>query len=277
MSEKFAPNFLNPEMKVGPLRNDEYGYGSFVDVGNIENLPENVKEKAIHGYVIKKYRLSNNPITMASMLFVDGSEERKNGLSIEGIAKELKHRNSIMKNYFAESMPELVVPTQVIIGKDEKTNKKTIYEIQSRLDEPNTASKAGDPSLEPLYKFYLQGDESEKSKAEEVLDNFIAYIKVAFPEKIDLLKHEISIFRREIRKMYATGDYLPYDCAKLNNLIFTRNGLRLVDSNAVVPVPPEEPSLASAGVNKRLKDDLAWRWNMFQGSLAVLKLIESKL
>ena len=45
MTEKFRPNFLNPEIKVGPLNSDKYGQGSFVNVGNLENLPESIKEK----------------------------------------------------------------------------------------------------------------------------------------------------------------------------------------------------------------------------------------
>ena len=60
---------------------------------------------------------------MARTLFLEGRRNLKKDFSIDGIARELKHRNSFVKNYFANSLPELVVPTQIIIGKDERTNK----------------------------------------------------------------------------------------------------------------------------------------------------------
>lgn len=310
MAEKFRPEFLNPDIKVGPLADDKYGRGGFVEVGNLENLPDNIKEKATKGYVIKQYIQSDDPFDLATTLFLENSEEGRfledlrllvldfynlyqlnpseneikqiihanskqlftdrfkdakdllNLVSIGGIAKELKQRNSIIKNYFAESLPELVVPTQVIIGRDEGSHKKTLYEIQPHLDKASTASY---PFSESFYKYYLWGVEGEKTKAEEVLNNFINHIKNTLPEKIDLFKREIPIFIKEISEMLAKEKYFPYDCAKLNNLIFTEHGLRLIDTNAVIPTSPEIDWIDK------------WYWEVFNGSLKILRLIESKL
>ena len=56
--------------------------------------------------------------------------------------------------------------------------------------------------------------------------------------------------------------YFPYDCAKLNNLLFTEQGLRLIDTNAVITYS---------------EDGRRWKSTLFEGSLKILELIESKL
>ena len=199
MTEKFRPNFLNPDIKVGPLAGDKYGHGRFVDVGNLENLSKDIKEKAPSGYVVKQYKSSDDSTSMAETLFLEGSKELK-GISVAGMARELKRRNSLMRKYFADFLPELVVPTQVIIGRDERTNKKNIYEIQPRLDKASTANFATDDSfMEPIYRYYHFGLKDEKSRADELLNNFIAYIKNTFPpETIDKFKQELPIFVKKI-------------------------------------------------------------------------------
>ena len=63
-------------------------------------------------------------------------------------------------------------------------------------------------------------------------------------------------------KRYDKEKYFPYDCAKLNNLLFTEQGLRLIDTNAVMPIP---------------EDGRRWKSTLFEGSLKILELIESKL
>ncbi len=264
MTEKFRPNFLNPEIKVGPLESDKYGGGSFVEVGNLENLPESIREKVPQGYVIKQYRSSDQPMNLARELFLEGSKELKKEISVGGIAKELKHRNLIMKNYFADSLPELIVPTQFVIGRDEKTNKKIIYEIQPRLSEASTASMARDSAfMEPIYRYYHWGVKEDKLVAIECLNKFIVYIKSAFsPEVIDRLKRELPIFIKKITDIRAENKYFPYDCAKLNNLLFTEHGLRLIDTNAVMPIP---------------EGGRQWKSKLYEGSLKILELLKSKV
>ena len=50
------PEFLRNTIELKPLKDGEYGEGSFTIVANLEDLPESVREKMPEGYVIKRYK-----------------------------------------------------------------------------------------------------------------------------------------------------------------------------------------------------------------------------
>ncbi len=60
----------------------------------------------------------------------------------------------------------------------------------------------------------------------------------------------------------------------LTNLIFTEHGLRLIDTNAVMPIPLPHIEGVDAKDEEKL---INFRTNMFDTSLEILKIIESKL
>ncbi len=264
MAEKFRPGFLHSDVNVGPLFKGDYAKGYFTIVGNLENLPGSVKEKVPNGYVIKEYQYT-----------VDVGDASKESARYIEVAKEFQHKYVLMKNYFAKSLPELVVPTQIIVGEDEKTKKKHLYEIQPRLDESSTAhlAKPNNRSMENFYGHYIRGIwRYDQSKAEKDLENFVAYIKNQFPDKIDLFKHEISVFIKEISDFPSKEKHIPFDCAWPTNLIFTEQGLRLIDTNAVLSISNLKAEDNVFGENRMKEFEF-----LFNNSLKLLELIESKL
>lgn len=273
MVEKFRPNFLNPEVNVGPLDDGKYGGGTFTQVGNLENLPENIRGNVPQGYVIKEYTRGEDPKKLAVRLILSENSQRKDVSHLD-IAKELNQRHLMVEGYFKQSLPELVVPTQIIVGRDEVTGKKTLYEIQSRLDESSTVNTKIDKSLWPVYWYYMQEDVKHEVKAGEALENFITYLHNTFPQQIDLFKNQLNIFIEQVTNFQSKENHFPFDLAMLTNLIFTEDGLRLIDTNAVMPIPL--PSIE--GIDQ--KDEailMKFRTNMFDKSLEILKIIESKL
>lgn len=324
MTEKFRPNFLNPEVGVGPLENGEYGEGSFVKVGNLESLPDSIKEKASKGYVIKKYfpteyrrgdfgtagwahlfspesaeqyfviklgrevsnfEEENNSYPSKDEIkkiifseeefkqFGDESrlEEFLKNTSITALAKELARRNTIMKDFFSESLPELVLSTQFIIGEEmgateEGVDNRRIYEIQPRI-EGFGASVAEMRALDP----YIKSDmESLGKRGEGVLRNFILRLKQKYPDKIDLFKREIGIFIKEIKEFPNKENRLPFDCPFLTNLMFTEHGLRLVDTNMVVSFDDKNKDYK----NYKIIKDLQGR---FEKAIKILELVKDRL
>lgn len=273
MVEKFRPDFLKPEINVGPLNSERYASGTFTEVGNLENLPKSIEAQIPNGYVIKKYNRSDSPEALAISLILKEAISGK-AVSLVEIAKELAQRHAMVKNYFEQTLPELVIPTQMVVGKDEITDTKTLYEIQPRLGEPNTTNIQVDRSLWPVYKYYIQQLPKEKQRAEAALENFITYLHTTFPQQIDLFKNQINTFVEQIVDFQSKENHFPFDCAMLTNLIFTEHGLKLIDTNAIMPMPLPRID----GVDPKDEEELIkFRTNMFEKSLEILKIIESKL
>lgn len=309
---EIRPSFLPDSIKVGPLSEDGYGEGYFTQVGNLENLPEDINRNIPDGFVLKEYAslltqntrpslrgfYTSDGLMMGAGVFTlrAGGEKRKfllglrtaiekfektNGhlpseqeikevifedesfrifqdkfggragckdlyykTYIRAVAQELEKRNLVMKNYFAKLLPELVVPTHVFIDQDKKTKEKRLYEIQPRIKHV------------------------DYNNAED-LDEFVDNIKIMFPEMVFVFKKELAIFIKEIRKIPSETGHIPYDCPALGNLLFTKNGLRLIDTNAVFPVS-EEPS-------EEEKNDVETAMRTFVANLKKLEIIESKL
>ena len=274
MVEKFRPDFLNPEINVSPLVDGRYVRGFFTEVGNLDSLPEEVQKNTPEGYVIKQYLGIGNPEEVAKeLLLKEGSKGEK--VSIVGIAKELQQRHEMIKKYFDQSLPDLVLPTQLIVGKNEMTKKNSLYEIQSRLDPSSTTNIVNESTFWPVFECFVHGEEKSRVEAEKELAAFIDYLHNTFPQQIGQFKNQLKIFIEQIKNFQTQTNHLPFDCAMLTNLIFTKDGLRLIDTNAIVPTPLPLRGKEIKPVEKFRQ--MNWRKQMFNGSLEILNIIESKL
>ncbi|MBI2038229.1 MAG: hypothetical protein HYT15_04915 [Candidatus Magasanikbacteria bacterium] len=317
MAEKFRPDFLSatPDIQVGPLANDEYGEGYLVRVGNLEGLPEHVKEQVPNGFVLKEYKsfvanYGTGLMTGGGIFSLVPGPERNFVLSlkaaIENFARknkrfpseeevrveivadssfqdqfggraackdlyyrtytkaaeaELLRRHTVIKNYFAKSLPDLVVPTRIFIDNDVKVKEKRIYELQPRVEAVPFKKSEG--------AGVFDSETGRTMIGWDVGEAFIQRIKEKFPKKIPLFKKELITFIEQIKKMPSETGYLPYDCAHLSNLLFTENGLRLADTNAVIPIP-SEPS-------EEEKEHIEIYMEHFNHDIKTLELLEARL
>ena len=230
MSEQFrGPAFLRQEIKPGPLKEDEYGEGAFTVVANLENLPEDVCAKVPKGYVVKEYKNERlNPSDVLFRLDPDSNAVEDHALkawSLPGMAKKLQARQRKVQEYFGKELPNFVVPSQFIVGTDERGTGH-IYEIQEKMEAKR---------LEIGKSFFtrVENDEAEAARICDI-DELAEQMQIKYGEQINQVKRELDIFIRLAEPLLDSQGW--FTDLSPGNLVFTKDGLRFIDTNYLAPL-----------------------------------------
>lgn len=228
-------------MKPGPLKDDKYGEGEFTVVADLQNLPAGVREKVPEGYVIKQYKdrkfvLKDAHIFEFDPDFNEGSEitqDVQKARSPMGIAKKLQERQRLVRNYFDRDLPDLVVPSQFIVGSWH------VYEIQRKM--PANSLLIEESLLTPWKSTTFA------QRAKEV-EQLTVNIRLLCQEKVPQVKQEIETFVRLIEQMFEQANW--FLDLESGNLLFTKDGLRIIDTNYGLPWKEwkdKDPEVAARG------------------------------
>lgn len=169
-----------------------------------------------------------------------------NKYSIESKAQKLKQRHDRIKGYFSEELPDVIVPTQFVIGTEknkkepERDGPKYLYEIQPRIQGLNLNAH--------LVKDYMETGTTRRPGAGnflyeqvpldiQIIENAKSWakqIKTEIPDKAQQIKNELVKFIEIARQLPERTKEIPYDMVHPFNLKVTKNGLRIFDVNQVL-------------------------------------------
>lgn len=239
MNQEFRrPEFLHKEVEVRPFAGGEFLQGTLTRVARLEDLPASVRERAKDGLVVKEYRYSEGDPYWDQLLEGDKSFEHPSEKKLTEIGRRMTERQAIVKNYFQNVLPDLVVPTQFIVGARAGGGKdaKRLYEIQQMI----TPAVAFDDKDVRYAWMYMQNDPHDPF-SESGLENLLEGLSYEMAEKIyrelpDANRRKGLIAQIEIlvargREFVAETGWIPYDLFKTDNLLITKDGLRLIDTN----------------------------------------------
>lgn len=139
----FHPSFFPDSIPLEPwgtdVENKKYR-GSTVDVSYFDVLPPNIAERvgdrepSPTGYVLKEYKTDVTPQLHLFMYDGEGNKiPREKGplLEHERVAI-LQKRQEVTRSYFADTLPEFVMPSLFFVGQNSKGS-MSVFEIQDRL------------------------------------------------------------------------------------------------------------------------------------------------
>ncbi|MFA6427733.1 MAG: hypothetical protein WCW16_04835 [Candidatus Magasanikbacteria bacterium] len=175
--------------------------------------------------------------------------------SLSGIAKRLQDRHECVKEFFSDVSPELVVPTKFLVG-ETSGNQKRLFEIQPNI--PGRCKFSMPDKLNFIIlcvgKHYdrqrLADTEGldEKHFSEENLSRILEEssvsvaneIRRSFPHESHVIKEELERVMNKAPDFVLAHGQIPYDIFFLSNMLITRKGPRIIDTNLAVPNFPED-------------------------------------
>lgn len=249
MGEKFIrPDFIDTKIKPTPLKNGEYGEGFAVRVAKLEGFPNEI-ESVPHGYVIKKYKFGESDERWREMFPHDEQlKKTARNLTLLDVARKLKHNEDTLRQYFSDSLPDLIVPSQYIVGSETEKKwfksakpKKKLYNIQKEIS-PSVVLNDQDISLIhqaiKAKQFGGVSPENEKS-ADFTLDisarGIARMIRDNNPENFVLIKEQINILVEKAKNLVAETKFIYIDLFEFHNMLITKDGLRAIDTNQSMP------------------------------------------
>lgn len=204
--------------------------------------------------------------------FLDRQELEKwwKECSLTGMAKELKRRHDLVQAHFKDTLPNLVVDTQFMIGSPDGSREQArLYEVQKQIVPLQSLSKMFKGASEVEYLFgrkryyeedvarqyneYLKNNpivqayrdallhsrdtvpqqtvpteviEAARTIAQAVHDELASK-----PAQLRRLKAELRKFIAQAKTLPKVQDWIPFDLPLLENLVFTEEGLRMIDTN----------------------------------------------
>ncbi len=209
-------------------------------------------------------------LTERDKMFLDREVLQKwwNESSLMGMAKELKRRHDLVAGYFQDTLPHLVVNTQFLVGSPDSSREQArLYEVQKQAvplrawqkmlalaeerrqpgyydDDAQKEKRRRIVQPDPLYQAYSgasvyyqsAGEISERVKqylaeAGQVLGQAVRDELADKPEKLKRLKSELQEFIAKAKILPQAQDWIPFDLPLLDNLVFTEEGLRIIDTN----------------------------------------------
>lgn len=173
--------------------------------------------------------------------------------SLNTKAKKLKERHEKAVAYFLNKLPEIIVPTEFIIGTEnndletERDGRKYIYELQERIGGIGLESVS--EAIEDALMSYLQYTNKSESAQQDFFDRYeplpkyvenfaklwALEIKSAYPAQAGMLKKQLIAFVEIARRIPVKTDEIPLDLVWLLNMRFTSEGLRIIDTNISFP------------------------------------------
>lgn len=268
--------------------------------GQIDEHDESIFLSGIAPFVTKEKRFpSLAELKNAVLEKYPATEEAviKNGyekFSPLGIAKELRRRNSLVKEHFKKSLPDLVVPSQFIVSESapaldqESQNSpygnyrriaRPLFELQPRI--MDKARIARSEEVRNLHLSIVKAKSTpdgiggfrpgiQNRKEIEVL---AAKVSKAFPAEKSKIKKELQAFIRMAKALPQKTNWLIRDLASLENLLITAEGLRLIDTN--VGIPAEEKLWLNPGVIAQV--EIRGAKEQVAAGLKILEALQKKL
>ena len=193
----------NPEFFRPGIETTSTMEGSFTQVTKLKGLPPEILERLPKGYVLKQY--INNPELDKDLFGPDYAK-----LSIVDKARILKERQTAVRAIFADDLPELVVPSDFLVGQGVDDEQPHLFEVQ-----PNVPK-----GVDVLREWYHVENILEKS-----------------PQTRQAILGQLKLFVENGRKLQHQQDQPALkgkvlDLEGANNLIVTPDGdLRLIDTN----------------------------------------------
>ncbi|MFA6426886.1 MAG: hypothetical protein WCW16_00360 [Candidatus Magasanikbacteria bacterium] len=167
--------------------------------------------------------------------------------SLETKARKLKKRYEEIKNVFSDELPNIILPTQFIIGAEEnrqhpdRDGAKRLYELQPKI---NALKLRG---TRPVHEYLHTGGNPGKnflydSPHVPIPENIINIVKMwakqikeTFPKQCAQIKEELEKFIELARPIPEKMNEIPHDMVHPVNVGFTADGIRIFDINLVLP------------------------------------------
>lgn len=223
------PSFLHPEVEPSL----DFKYGSFTTVNELKDLPEAIRSRVGKGWVLKKYK--SNEGSSDWNQFFGGDDDN---LTLPVIAQSLKRRHEVVSDFFGKEFPDLVVPTQFIIGEGEVDDhrEKTLYEIQKKVDCLVSSSLDASNYFGSLFAETEPTPNLIQMWLDHASDLFSQDIAKVITEKKKLfeLARDIGALMARAQAFVKATGYIPFDIFMPSNLFITADGLRIVDTNGLV-------------------------------------------
>ncbi len=168
--------------------------------------------------------------------------------SLKAKARKLKEHYDRIRAEFKDELPEIIVPTQFIVGAERnakhpvRDGERRLYELQPKINAPEKL-----PHDETIHDYVLCGGDAGKNylydNPREPIPNDIAeiakswaeWIKSKFPEKWQQIKEGLKKFIALARGIPAKMKVIPIDMVHPYNIRFTADGIRIIDINQVLP------------------------------------------
>lgn len=212
-----SPTFLR-----SGIEQKNIGEGLFVEVSQLEHLPDTVRKLVPQGFVLKQY--VQDPRKEREMLF------NASDLTAQEKASMLKRRYDAVKSYFDPILPDFVAPTSFFVGRLGKDGKSSaLYNISSNLGAivDNHLMDRKPRVFEVQERFYTLTD--YRKIDESVLRQFSAEKRNQIADKFEIISKAILAFRQEDP---AYHDMRVLDVYGTENLALTNAGeWRYIDTN----------------------------------------------
>lgn len=137
-----------------------------------------------------------------------------------------------MKEYFASSLPNLIVPTQFIVGSEtchDGLKRNFVYEIQKKI----VFFDIGQVVIEPMAGWTKEKTVEEEKKFGWIEDEekIAEKIKKSYGKKTPEIKKELETMVEIAKNLVKETGRIPFDIFSSQNLKFTPDGLRIIDTN----------------------------------------------
>lgn len=167
--------------------------------------------------------------------------------SLETKAQKLRQRYERIRDVFSDELPDVIVPTQFIIGAEEnqqhpdRDGAKRLYELQPRISMLELRDKRSvkdyvfndsDSERNYLYGF---PQESIPENIVNIVKFWAEQIKETYPNQWKQIKEELKKFIELSRPIPEKMKEIPYDMVHPANVGFTSDGVRIIDINLVLP------------------------------------------
>lgn len=228
---RFHPDFITEDVEVKPV---DAGKGS--TLYGIKRLPAEIAELIPKNHALKVH--SNDFEARLAQTF--GPDHAR--MSIMEQAQELRGRQRFVHDFFSRDLPELVVQSEFLVGKDPDNHKPRIFEFHKRLK--------------------IFADACRPDVLKEQFGAFDA------PTQRGLLE-QLRAFARRGRELAAQRDHPEYtgkvlDLIGENNLIVTERGeLKLIDTDILYDVEGD----------KAMADDFAEKLDLIERSADKLEAL----
>lgn len=243
-NEYHRPSFLHPEVAPTQFPEKEYREGSYTRVAKLKEMPGSVRELARGDFVVKEYRFHEGDPGWRKLFQGDKPLMGAAEWRLTAIARRLKERHDRVAHFFEGMLPDLVVPTQFIVGAREGggPESKRLYEIQSEVE---PAVVISDEDISQFGDYMWGGRDLDEKRWEaftdaevetllhETSDRHAAAIRAAVkdPARLRAITSQIEVVLRRAEHLVEETKWIPYDIFKPDNLIVTVDGLRIVDTN----------------------------------------------
>lgn len=173
---------------------------------------------------------------------------------LPAIAKKLNERHALISNFFETQLPELVVPTQYVVGEGKNAKGLNARRIYSISPEVKPVVKMSD-----VFSFdwgrYFRGWRSgittihhfNKSELAQMLTDaaqkFTNELEGSFSsDELKKIRRELEILASRAKKLTQKTGWIPFDLLTPENLVITRDGVRIIDTNQGVPADAPVPA-----------------------------------